>query len=296
MDLLSLRYFQVVARREHITNAAEELRVAQPSVSRTISRLETELGVPLFDRRGRRVRLNRYGTAFLRRVDRALGELADARRELADAAELDPGCLAISSETLLTLAGPLATFRAEQPQIEVQLYQASEATMTRQLRAREVDLCAASQPLSGPRLGSVQLVDEEVLLAVPPSHPLASRERVEVADLADEPFITVRPGHWLRALLEKLFADAGLTPRLTCESDEPAALLQLVSVGLGITLIPAMGHRASLGAQVAWVHLDSPSNRRTLDLVWRTDTYLPRAAQLFRDTAIRHFHPPHQAQ
>ncbi|KOG85386.1 LysR family transcriptional regulator, partial [Streptomyces varsoviensis] len=89
MDLLSLRCFQVVARHEHISRAAAELRVAQPSVSRTIARLEAGLGVRLFDRNGRQVRLNQYGAAFLRRVDRALGELDDARRELADAAGLD---------------------------------------------------------------------------------------------------------------------------------------------------------------------------------------------------------------
>lgn len=98
MDLLQLRYFQAVARREHISQAAEELRVAQPSVSRTIARLEKELGVPLFDRRGRQVRLNSYGVAFLRRVDRALSELDEARRELSDAAGLGHGRVTVAAE------------------------------------------------------------------------------------------------------------------------------------------------------------------------------------------------------
>src|ERR671935_1288427 len=91
MDLLQLHYFRTVARLEHVTRAAEELRVAQPALSRTIARLEAELGVPLFDRLGRRLALNRFGAAFLVRVDRALGELEEARRELQDSAGLARG-------------------------------------------------------------------------------------------------------------------------------------------------------------------------------------------------------------
>jgi DNA-binding transcriptional LysR family regulator len=292
MDLLPLRYFQVVARREHISRAAEELHVAQPSVSRAIARLEAELGVPLFDRRGRQVRLNRFGVMLLRRVDRALGELDDARRELADATELDHGSVAVSSETLLTLSELLAGFYAAHPGVEVQLYQASAETMTRQLRAREVDLCVASQPLTGPALGSVHLVREEVLLAVPPHHPLAARDRVTVAALADEPFVTTRPGHWMRILLDRLFADAGLTPRITCEGDEPAATLQLIKVGLGIGLMPAMGHQAATDISVPWLHLDAPNCYRSLTLVWREDAYLSTTAQRFRTFATEHFRTP----
>jgi DNA-binding transcriptional LysR family regulator len=81
MDLLQFRYFQTVARHQHVSRAAEELHVAQPVLSRAIARLEAELGVPLFDRRGRRVKLNRFGAAFLVRVTRALGELHQGGQE-----------------------------------------------------------------------------------------------------------------------------------------------------------------------------------------------------------------------
>ena len=86
MDLLQLRYFQVVARHQHVSRAATELRVAQPALSRAIARLEAEVGVPLFDRRGRRIRLNRFGAMFLARAGRALGELEQGQHELRDAA------------------------------------------------------------------------------------------------------------------------------------------------------------------------------------------------------------------
>ncbi|MBH5334751.1 LysR family transcriptional regulator [Streptomyces pactum] len=283
MDLLALRYFQVVARHQHISRAAEELRVAQPSVSRTIIRLESELGVPLFDRQGRRIRLNEHGAAFLRRVERALAELDDGRREMAEAAGDGPGRVAVAAETLLQLAGALAAFRARRPGVRVRLFQAPVDAMRRHLRAAEVDFALASQPLVGPDLCSVELAREEVLLAVPPDHRLAGRERVTVAELAAEEFVSTRPGHWQRALLERLFAREGLTPRVVCEGDEAAATPELIGTGQGIGLMPAVARRALGGTgPVAWLRLDAPDCHRTLTLVWRRNAYLSPAAREFR--------------
>ncbi|MGW0249785.1 LysR family transcriptional regulator [Nocardia goodfellowii] len=285
MDLLQLRYFQAVARREHISQAAEELRVAQPSVSRTIARLEKELGVPLFDRVGRQVRLNAFGVRFLRRVDRALAELDDARSELADAAGLDHGRVTVAAETLLTITGLLARFRAEHPGVDVRLFQSNAETMVRQLADREVDLCFASQPLAGPALRAVELWREEVLLAVPLAHPLAARDRISIAELAGEHFVTCRPGYWPRTLLDRLFTAAGLRPLISCEGDEPGATGDLISAGLGIGLVPAGSRQAAPRHPVAWLSVDDPGCERVLSLVWRTDTYLSAAARKLRDGA-----------
>ncbi len=292
MDLLSLRCFQAVARRQHISRAAQELRVAQPSVSRTISRLESELGVLLFDRQGRRIRLNEHGAAFLRRVDRAMAELDDARREMADAAGAGPGRVAIAAETLMQLAEVLAAFRAHSPGVKVRLLQASAQAMRRHLAAAEVDFALASQPLAGPGLDFVTLLREEVFLAVPYGHRLADREHVTVSELAEEEFVSTRAGHWQRVLLEALFAREGLQPRVICEGDEAAATPRLIGTGLGIGLMPAVARRA-MGEHelVAWARLDTPDAYRTLSLVWRRDAYLSPAAETFRRLAVDHFMP-----
>ncbi|KUL34343.1 LysR family transcriptional regulator [Streptomyces sp. NRRL F-4489] len=289
MDLLSLRYFREVARREHISRAAEELRVAQPSVSRTIARLEAELGVPLFDRQGRAIRLNRYGAAFLRRVERALDELDDGRRELADAAGLDQGSLAVAAETLLPLAGLLGDYRTAHPGVAVRLHQSTPDAMLDQLRAREVDYCVASQPLAAPGLDTVRLRREEVQLVVPAGHRLAGRERVAVTDLLAEPFITTRPGHWQRALLDRLFAPTGQRPVISCEGDEPGVTLFLIRAGIGVGLAPTIAREATANEPIAWVRIDAPGCHRTLSLVRRADSYLSPAAARFRDLALAHF-------
>jgi DNA-binding transcriptional LysR family regulator len=293
MDLLQLRYFQAVARREHLSQAAAELHIAQPSLSRAIARLEADLGVPLFDRVGRGLRLNRFGAGFLRRVDRVLRELEDARQELADAAGLEHGSIAIAAETLLTLTGVVTEFRAEHPGVDIRLYQSSAATMATQLRTGEVDLCFASQPLPGPDLRTLELLREDVLLAVPLGHRLAGQKRVRLEDIADEPFVTTRPGYWPRELADRLFAAAGLRPKYTCESDEPGATGDLIGAGLGIGLVPGFSRRVATAARGAWLYLDAPDCYRSLTLVWRADAYFSTAAQRLSDFARDYFHRMH---
>ncbi|GGU51352.1 transcriptional regulator [Streptomyces albospinus] len=293
MDLLQLRYFQVVARYEHISRAAEELRVAQPSLSRAVARLEAELGAPLFDRRGRRIRLNQYGVTFLRHVERTLSELDDGRRALLDARDQVLGRVSVAAETLLTISQMLGGFRAAHPRAEVRLRQSTAEEMERQLRAREVDFCIASQPLTGPDLHVVELAREEVLLAVPCGHRLADRESVTIPEIAEEPFVTTRPGSWPRALLERLFASEGLTPVLSCEGDEPGATGDLISAGLGIGLVPAMSRRVGPRAPVAAVRLDAPDCHRVLTLVWNEDAYVSAAALKFREFVTGRPFMPH---
>jgi len=280
VDLLALRYFQTVARLEHVGRAAEKLRVAQPSLSRTLARLENDLGVPLFDRHGRRIRLNRFGTAFLRRVD----------RELDDAAGLERGAVTVAAESLLVLTEPLRTFVPGHPLVDVRLSQSSGEGMAEKLRSGDVDLCVTSQPLSGTDIHSRVLLDEKVMLCVPSGHRLAGRGRVGLADLEGEPFLTTRPGYWQRALVDRLFAKAGLELHVVCEGDEAAVLFQLVDAGLGIALVPSLGLRAVTSPTVVWLDVDDPDCRRVLSVAWRETTYLSVAAQRFRDHIVDYFH------
>ncbi|MEV0677345.1 LysR family transcriptional regulator [Actinosynnema sp. NPDC050436] len=289
MDLLQLRYFQVVARRQHLSRAAAELRIAQPSLSRAIARLEADLGVPLFDRAGRGLRLNRFGAGFLRRVDRVLKEVEDARRELADAAGLDHGSVSVAAETPLTLVGLLTGFRAEHPGVDIRLHQSSAPAMAEQLRTGEVDLCFASQPLTGPNLRTSELLREEVLLGVPPGHRLAGRTGVRPEEFADEPFVTTRPGYWPREMADRLFAAAGLRPTYVCETDEPGSTGELIAAGLGIGLVPAFSRRATAYPPDCWVELAAPGCHRSLTLVWRADTYSSEAARRLAAFATDHF-------
>lgn len=283
MDLHTLSQFLVVARLEHLSRAADELRVAQPSLSRTIARLEGELGTPLFDRAGR-LRLNDAGRLFRGHVERALGELDAGRRAVAEAAGEGFGTVRLASETFLTFTGPLAAYKRAHPRVEVQLHQMPAADMARALPAQDVDLCVASQPLRADGLESLTLLDEAVWLATPPDHPLAGRASVTVDELAGQPFITAHKGHWQRRLLDRLFAARDLTPKIVCEGDEVSAIAQLIIAGLGLGLVPDLARRSAETAPVAWIAVDGPDCRRTLTLYWSAGGHLSAAARLMRAT------------
>ncbi|MFI9012068.1 LysR family transcriptional regulator [Actinosynnema sp. NPDC053489] len=283
MDLNALRQFLVVARLEHLSRAADELRVAQPSLSRTIARLEGELRAPLFDRAGR-LRLNDAGKLFRDHVERALGEIEAGRRAVAEAARGESGTVRLASETFLTFTGPLTAFKQAHPGVEVELRRLPAGEMARRLLARDVDLCVASQPIRADGVEAVRLLDEVVWLATPPDHPLAGRTSVTVEEIADEPFIAAGRGHWHRRLLDRLFAARGLTPRVVCEGDELGAVAELIKAGLGIGLVPDLARRSTSGGATAWIAVDDPGCRRTLTLHWAADDHLPAAARRLRDT------------
>ncbi|NUT46944.1 MAG: LysR family transcriptional regulator [Saccharothrix sp.] len=283
MELNPLRQFLVVARLEHLSRAADELRVAQPSLSRTIARLEQELGAPLFDRSGR-LRLNDAGRLFRDHVERALGELDAGRRAVAEATGGGLGAVRLASETFLTLTGPLAAYKRAHPSAELGLHWSLAEDMGRRLRAQDVDLCVASQPIRAEGLESALLFEEEVGVGTPLDHPFAGRASVTVEELADQPFVTARKGHWLRGLLDRLFAARDLTPRIVCESDEHGAIADLIGAGLGIGLVPAFARRAAARVPGAWLPVDGPDCRRRVTLHWSADGHLSAAARLMRDT------------
>lgn len=292
MDLLQLRYFQTVARLEHMTRAAQELVVSQPSLSRTIARLEHELGVPLFDRPGRQLRLNQFGRAYLKRVERIFAELEEGQRELDDMAGLERGAVAVAATTLRALTEPLGAFLAQHPRVRFTLFQATAVDMERRLERGEVDLCLAPPPAAStdwPRIAWTPVLTEEICLAVPPGHRLEGRDAIHLREVAREPFIAMKPGYDLRDLTDVFCRQAGFTPAIVCESDEPAAIRQLVAAGLGVAFLPASAWRAASERRLAQLHIEAPECQRTIGLAWREDRYLSLAAREFRRFVVEYF-------
>src|SRR5215469_7169189 len=191
MELLQLKYFQTVARREHMTRAAEELGIAQPALSQTIARLEAELGVALFERVGRGIRLSQFGKAYAQRVERVFQELAQGEREIVAIADGTEGEveLALSVATQL-LPDLLSGFRHNHPGIRFRLSQHDVKTMAQQLGKGTYDLCITSPPLQQVGVASVSLLTEDIRLAVPTWHPLAGRSSICLQEVAQEDFIS----------------------------------------------------------------------------------------------------------
>ncbi|MEU0761293.1 LysR family transcriptional regulator [Streptomyces microflavus] len=236
-----LAYFEAVARHEHVTRAAHELGVPQSTLSRAMVRLEADLGVALFARKGRTVSLTPAGRTFLTSAERALAEVEKAADAVRADADLTTGRVSfgflhtMGSETVPAL---IRGFRADHPKVRFQLVQNYGEAMIERLRAGGLDLCLTSPVPDAPDLVTRRLDEQRLRLVVPDDHRLAPRRRIRLAEAADETFVTLEPGYGLRRITDDLCTEAGFTPRVAFEGEEAETLRGLVAAGLGVALLP----------------------------------------------------------
>lgn len=287
MELLQLHYFRTVAGLEHMTKAAQRLRIAQPALSKTIARLEEDVGVPLFDRNGRHIRLNAFGKAFLEKVDAALTLLEEGRKEAAELAGLEHGSLHLATSTLERLSDPLAAFHKLHPGVNFRITQATAEEMERLLESGEVDICLTALPLEGTDLAASFVFGEDVYLAVPPGHRLAGRRSAKLSEVADDPFIGYKDGLLFQPMNDGFFRQAGFMPNFVCRVDEPGAISRLVQAGLGVALVGGCGRDAGISLDL--LHIEEPACRRNFHVVWHRKRYLSLAARRFRDYLVDYF-------
>ncbi|MDT9683184.1 LysR family transcriptional regulator [Streptomyces sp. TRM76323] len=236
-----LAYFAAVARHEHVTRAARETGVPQSTLSRAVARLEEDLGVTLFARKGRALSLTPAGRTFLLSVERALGEVERAAEAVR--ADVDPSAGRVAFGFLHTMGsetvpGLLRAFRVDHPKVRFTLVQNYGEAMIERLRAGELDLCLTSPVPDAPDLVARRLDEQRLRLVVPDDHRLAGRKRIRLAEAADEAFVTLEPGYGLRRITDDLCAEAGFRPRVAFEGEEAETLRGLVAAGLGVALLP----------------------------------------------------------
>ena len=266
MDLTTVRWFLAVAERGHVTSAATELRISQPGLSRAIARLEGEVGVRLFDREGRVLRLNRYGEIFREHAERLVATEEAARRALAQVADPDHGEVGLAFlHTQGTVLVPelLRDYRCEHPRVTFRLRQGSAEQIEAAVSDGRADMAITSPRPAG--LAWHPLTTERLCLAVPADHRLAGREEVSLAEASADPFILVRHGYGLRSITEELFRGEGIRPEIAFEGEEVATLRGLVAAGLGGAVVPPGEPTAGVSDIVI------TGARRTIGLAWMAD-------------------------
>ncbi|UUZ81146.1 LysR family transcriptional regulator [Paenibacillus sp. P26] len=291
MELLQLEYFRTVARLEHMTEAAEILHVTQSSLSKTIQRLEEDLGVPLFDRSksGRRLRLNDFGRSFLQRVERALFELEEGKRQIADLTSADHGTLALAVNTAYMLPDILKRFREIRPRVQFHVQQLVTHEMEIRVKKGEVDFCLSSPPIQGSELICDIVFREQIYVIVPTTHRFADRGRVRLSELKEERFVSLKKGYGIRDLMDGYCEKAGFVPDNAYEGDEPGALSPLVQAGLGISFIPKSAIHTLLQENMVFLQIEEPVCLREIGLTRHQSRYLSSAAKEFRQVIIEHF-------
>lgn len=285
MTIDELQWYVVLAETEHMTEAATRLNVAQPTLSRSLARLERRLGTPLFDRANRRLRLNRYGAILLEHARRGLAELDTASERIGGLLDPDSGTVRLAFlHSVATWLVPdlLRGYRRRMPDVRFELRQAPGHELLSDLDVGHVDLAVTSPRPAGPAFGWHPLHREPLCLAVPAEHPLADRARCRLTEVADEPFVTLQPGFGLREIGDELVGRAGFTPNFTFESSEIPSMEALVSAGLGLAIVPEP--RPGRGTPgVAYPRLADAGAHRTIGLLWRRGRAMPPVSSSFAD-------------
>ena len=280
-DLRQLECFSAVARASSFTRAAEELGIAQPSLSEQVSKLEQALGSALFERSNRRVELTPLGEALLPKARALLEEAAALPMYARQIREGVNGVLRVGAiPTILPyfVAPALPGFVAKFPEVDLHLREATTSELIAQLQEGALDVAVVSLPVEGAGLVMAELFREPLYLAVPHTHDLAGESRVQLRRVSGERLLILKDGHCLRD--ETLTFCDRARARFTAhfEADQFASIFELIRGGFGVSIVPEMARRMAGGCHLVAIE---PKAIRRVGYVRMERRYVTRAVDAF---------------
>lgn len=258
MELNQLRYFLDVAQTQHVTRSAERLHLAQPALTRSIRRLEEELGVPLFVAKGRGIVLTEYGKFLQNNLTPLLTELDSLPERLQVMANLAHATVhlnVLAASTLVTEA--VIQYQKEHPDVRFQL--------TQNHKDQLYDIGVTTRLFYQQTEGADTFVrGEQIFLAVPDTPTYADRKNIRLRDVAQENFISLMGSRQLRWICDKFCAQAGFTPRIALESDSPAAVRNMIAANMGVGFWPQFSWGKVESDRVRLLPITDPLCRRDI--------------------------------
>ena len=287
MELRQLRYFVEVAQREHISEAAEHLHVAQSAISRQIANLEDELGTPLFERIGRNVKLTPIGKIFLEHAIVALKAIDFAAKQVEEYLDPAKGTIKIGFPTSLAsyvLPSVISAFKKEYPDVSFHLRQGSYKYLIDAVKNRELNLAFLGPlPQKDDEINTTLLFSESIHALLPSSHPLAKQESINLSDLRNEKFVSFPEGYVLHKVALDACKSVGFTPNITSEGEDMDALKGLVAAGIGVTLLPDSSLYDSTPRMTVKMPIANPPIRRTVGIISPIGRELASSEVVFLD-------------
>lgn len=288
MNLDHLRYFVKLAELRHYTRAAEQLCISQPSLSHAINQLETELGVPLFEKSGRNTSLTRFGEEFLECAQRSLSTLDTGIESLQRAAKGEGIVRLGFLRTLGVDYIPKLTsdFLAADPNSGVQFSFHSDLSsgLINGLLRHRFDLVFCSEPDPSLKLSAIPVTTQRLVMIVPNGHPLAERKSIDLADTLEYPAVWFAEGSGLRRVIDRMYEQIGGKPVSVIETEEDEVIAGLVAAGFGIAVVPEMDMLRKL--DIAVLEITSPPYHRDFFMVQDESVFLSPAAQRFRSFVL----------
>ncbi|MFS0782650.1 LysR family transcriptional regulator [Bacillus sp. 1P06AnD] len=238
MDLTKLNYFTLVAKYENFSKAAEETHISQPALSKAISSLEQDLGLELFHRQAKRIRLNENGKLLQKRLQPIFADLVDVERELSERKALEKAQLRIISTMPYMIMQLIDGYLDRYP--DTHIYQAalSEQNINDFIHEGTYDLCITTDRIDHPHLEWLLLDEEQMYISVPRNHPMAEMDTIDLENKTLEHVIGLPASYSFRQLTDHWCSSVNATARHTIEVEESTIILQLVRAGKGISFSP----------------------------------------------------------
>ncbi len=291
MDLRNLRYFLTVAERGGFTAAAEQLHIAQPAVSMAIRKLEQQLGLPLFDRQGKQVRLTDEGEVLLRHARSILQAVDDAEREMRELHTLERGEVRVGIPSMLGsyyFPPILMAFRHRYPGIRLEVIEAGTRKLQQMLHQGEIDMGVIVSDVPPEDLETHRFLQAQMMAILPADHPLAAEQTISYDAFFAEELVLFKEGYFHREVIDRISREAGVTPNIGFEANLIPLIKQIVSHGYGITTLLEM----VVADDPSLVAIPfAPEVWLDLSLAWRKGHRLSRANQTFVDLVLEQATP-----
>lgn len=288
MEFRQLQIFLAVAEELNFTRAAERAHCVQSNVTAQIQSLEQELGIPLFERLGRRVLLTDAGRRFLPYAEKVLGTVNAARKAVSHG-DVPQGPLCIgTSESVLTyrLPGVLKSFREAYPAVELVFRPCFDDKLTELLESGKVDLAISMlDEVENPRLQWVRLLTERMIIIASPDHPLGAKRQISPDDLNGQTLLLTEPGCAYRLRLDRIIAARNIHPAEITEFTSSEAIKECVALGMGLGLLPKIVAAAELRERrLVALEWQGPALDIATHVVWHKDKWRSAAFEVFLQT------------
>lgn len=284
MELRQLEYFMAVCRELHFTRAAEKLGIAQPSLSQQIRLLEHEIGMPLFDRLGKRTAMTEAGKILLHHCYNVFHELAQARAAISELQGLGRGSLTIGA--ILTVVNYLlpptvVAFHQRYPNVELSILGMRTGDIYDGLLQNELDLGVVYLPAKHDELEVIPLREERLALAAATDHPLAQEPFVTLDILKETPAVLLPGTYFLRQLIDEQCRTRAFSPKPVMELTTMESIVDMVGKGVGVTVLPQAYLDYIDDRRIQTIPIQHPEITTPIGVVYRKNKYLCAASRVF---------------
>ncbi|MEM7478295.1 MAG: LysR family transcriptional regulator [Planctomycetota bacterium] len=292
MELDQLRYFLHVAEHKNFSRAAEALSISQSSLSRSIQRLEEELGLPVFVRKPKSLELTEPGTLLLERARKVVSLVEDTKAEIKD--DGTTGRIRIGAIPTVApyfLPAFLQQFAAEFPEASVIIHEETTERLLKSCSNGDVDIAILALPVEVKYLEVESLFKEELFLLLPTEHELDERQEITLRDVESQSFVMLDEAHCLSGNIRSFCHRNNFQPAVVGKTNQLAMVQELVSLGHGISIIPKMAHDLDISDRRVYRAFTGEKPIREIAMVWDSYRFQSQIMNTFRDRLREYVKP-----